>query len=187
MSWMYGEDYQYAASRLETTVVTHNGKPVLVRQIQADGATLLAPLDGGKIYATQARELDCTPVQLGYVHYMDLLVYCQRMPARRYRQGLSEVTLFCIKNGGGMIHPIPMNFLYDCIVNNYPAYEACVVSVVPMAWHRDWASSSTKLYYKGGLVGKTIKGLPVLNEQYQYLKEALSEDCHAVVRGEAAA
>lgn len=188
MSWMYGEDYQYASSRLDGTVVRHNGLPVIVHSINhRTGETVLMPLAGGEHYVTHARELDCTPVPLGYVNYRGVAIYCQRIPARRYRQGLSDITLSCVKNGGARVEPIPLTALNHCIVNDYPPYVEAIKSALVVAWHRDWASSINKLYYKGGCVGTTVKGLPVLGKEYIYLTEALSEDCDELVRGAAAA
>lgn len=185
MSWMYGDDYQYALSRLEGTVVTHAGVPVIVLGINGRGQAHLAPLktELGPLFV-DAKEIDCTPVQLGYVNYEGTSIFCSRVPARRYRQGLSEVTLHCMKNGGVACGPLPMNMLDDCIRNIYKPYGECVLREKAQAWHRNWASSNKKLYYKGGLVGITdAKGKPVLSAQYEYLQEALDEDCNAMVRG----
>lgn len=187
MSWMYGEDYQYAASRLDGTVVRHNNMPVVVHGIRRDGMATLIPLGDANHYVAEARELDCTPVPLGYVNSHGSAIYCQRVPARRYRQGLSEVTLCCTKNGGARVDPLPVRELKDCILNNYPPYEDAVKSLIAVAWHRDWASSMSKLFYKGFNVGAIVDGLPVLEREYTYLEEALHEDCDALVRAAAAA
>jgi hypothetical protein len=186
MSWMYGTDYLYAHSRLEGTIVRWNNRPVTVGAILGGGNAVVSPLeDGPAVQMTvEARELDCTPVPLGYVNSQKMSVYCSRMPARRYRQGLSEVTLSCTKNGGAEMENVPLHLLVQCITNDYPPYEECVAGGNAKAWHRDWASSSKNLYYKGGLVGVTDKNKgPVLNEKYTYLQEALDEDFNGLVPG----
>jgi hypothetical protein len=182
MTWLYGEDYGYAMSRLEGTVVKHGGLPVIVLGITNNGVAKLCKLSDNNPFIAKAVDLDCTPVTLGYVNRDGYSLYASRVPARRYRQGLSEVTLSCIKNGGVRCDPVPLRELNDCILGLFKPYAECVRCDKAMAWHRDWASSKDKLYYKGGLVGKTDQnGRPVLAPQYRYLQEALDEDCNAMV------
>lgn len=178
---MYGDDYEYAASRLEGTIVRLRGKPVMVHKVTRDCEAKCTFISNGRRINSKVVDLNLKPVSLGYVNYMGQASYVSRMPKRRdWRQGFrySSIISLC----GIRADAIPYTAMYTTIVNKFPDLEAClkVVAVPGMsaAFHRHWAvAHGNQLMYKGGELVGTIddQGSPVLYTNKQYLSEYLRE------------
>ena len=183
MTWMYGEDWEYAASRLADSLVMHNGQPFMVMDITPGMEAIGNYLASGEEAIVPAVELDLIPVQLGYVNCVKTAYYACRTPARRYKQGLRKDNLICT-GLNGMYIDLGLRKLCDTILNRFPTFKECVSGVKAyksVAWHRDWAMDNAGLvYYRGSdIVGRVVKGGEqthvVLDESYSYLLEALVE------------
>lgn len=183
MSWMYGDDYEYADSRLNGTIVTHNSLPFYVNRIRLDGIAEGSYL-GGDRAEVEAKSLDLLPVKLGYVNADRDCSYMARKPMRRdWRQGLRPENMASLD---AKFDPFGMSLslLKDTILGIYPKFadllkpqaNPFVDGFRMRAWDRHWALAADKsVWYKGEKVGKLVNDIPTLLDKYSYLKEALEE------------
>ena len=157
----YGEDWMYAHTRLNHSVVRLGNAPVLVFGIMkkgiVDGMYLLKK---EKVDATMDL-LDLSPVALGYCNTPFGADYVGRAPSRTYRQGLTDSNFWSSRgytNYDG-------KSVANTIVGNYPTMQDCVENVlcqeVPdMAFSRNFAlrglgdhTEDMSLQFKGMDVG----------------------------------
>lgn len=185
---MYGDDWKYAASRLDGTIVTHEGHAVYVEQV---GQKMIAKIIGvralevgGEDYRrVKVNDLDLTPVKLGFCNFDNRVNYLARMPMRRdWRQGLRRGNF--VSMCGHVAERIPYTKLADVIEGIYPTFEEVVKQLKvnhSMAWCREWGLLGTKgdamLLYKNDVtVGRwSKKEGPILDAQYIHLRESLEE------------
>lgn len=189
MTWMYGDDYDYAATRLDGTVVRVGSIPVRVDSIGGDGRALVTTLATGKQSLVDVRELNLRPVPLGYVNHGMVAAYLCRMPMRNdWRQGLRPESMYVLNNFMDKRH-LSDRALHDTIVGEYPPLAACLELVsngaaTSLAWHRHWAVASKarriSIHYKGEVVGGINNGNVVLNKSNKHLMECLNEACKAL-------
>jgi len=178
---MYSNDHEYANSRLTETIVRLKGEPVYIYQVKAGMKTDYSTLQNmGEMKQCKADELDLHPVPLGYCNYNQYACYLTRIPMRRdWRQGLRRGNFTSLS--GADANRIPYEALRQCILGEYPTFEAAleaVKKVKSMAWHRHWAvDCKGQVLHKGAArpVGTVEKGVIVLASRYHYLKEALEE------------
>lgn len=179
----------YAESRLNGTVVmdTKAGKPVLVKGIDDDWQCTVMSITGGDDYEVEYAHLDVTPVKLGYVNIdsrpYDAL-YLVRMPKRNdWRQGLRRENMIVLSKNldSGRV---PFKYLSNCILGEYPTFEAVVECFVKnagkfisMAWCRDFCLyTGGKVLYRTIHVGDySVDSGVVLLDEYTYLQEVLNE------------
>jgi hypothetical protein len=177
---MYGDDYQYADSRLRGSIVMFEGVPVLVRVVgmgMVAEVSLLSTIDEMK--SIDAHLLDVKPVLLGYVNHRSHASYLMRKPMRRdYKQGLRYENFLSI---GDVAHTsIHHKKLGEVIEGKYPSYADCLKAInkgtaKSMAWCREWAISGDGLHHKGVVVGVLVDGRYELTPTFTYLKESLEE------------
>ncbi len=184
---MYGNDHNYAASRLEGTVImTTGGEPVMVYGVYPDMSLSVHIIAEGKDIKLPAEEAVYTPVQLGYVNMKrgDAL-YVVRKPMRRdWRQGMRKANVTVI---GRQFNANNLNYkdMVPTMKGTFPAFNLVVDKFVndmldkSIAWCRDFALlPSGEIEYRGShRVGYFNKknGECVLKEEYTYLNEALEE------------
>lgn len=177
---MYGDDWEYAGSRLNGSIVTLNGVPVLVRRVlppMIGEVSLLEDIDETKM--VDAGLLDLKPVRLGYCNFRSDANYLMRKPMRRdYKQGLRYENFLSV--GPSPHTMINHKKLGEVIVNKYPTYAQCLKAVKDgkvnsMAWCREWAISARKLHHKGREVGTCIDGRYELDSTHTHLRQALEE------------
>lgn len=186
---MYSNDYEYARTRLEGTIVRElkTGEPVYVHSISQEGVCSVAYLKSGELGIADSHihldDINCKPVPLGYVNTQARATYLMRMPLRRdWKQGLRAAN--CLSSGRNVFN-ICNKALRNCIKNEYPSFKEVVAEMVESqhkrtqikAFHRYWAVSSngTLLYRNLQEVGVISKGKPKLKAEFDYLKESLSE------------
>lgn len=121
----YGDDYEYASTRLKGSIVFLKDDPIYVMAIGGDGIIKYTNLGGKEPYLTHLKELVLTPPTLGYVNTDMKSVYFKRLPLRQYRQGLSWDSL---KRDGAKASD-----LRKCLKNIYPSFQNCVDEV----WNRE--------------------------------------------------
>lgn len=188
---MYGDDYEYAASRLDGTIVTLEGQPVYVHSVGVKMVAIVASLkDVQALTQCDAKQLDLHPVKLGYCNMGGRTAYLMRKPMRRdYKQGLRRGNFTSV--GDFVADEVEYTHLSDVILGKYPSFEqvlklatGAVKNLNPfkkeakssMAWCREWAMSSEGvLYHKGDVVGSLRDNVPALDEDYTYLRQALEE------------
>lgn len=178
---MYGDDYEYANSRLTETIVRLNGEPVFIHRVGPGMITSYNKLEGdGELQTCMADELDLHPVPLGYCNYNKFACYLTRLPMRRdWRQGLRRGNFMSLT--GPAAERIPYEALRQAIIGDYPTFAKAIEAVKKVksvAWHRHWAvDCHGQLLHKGGErpVGIIRDGTPELDSKYFYLEEALKE------------
>lgn len=178
---MYGDDYNYAHSRLQETIVRIGANPIYVYSVSPGMMVQYAELedlDAKKV--CYVKDLDLKPVPLGYCNYNKYACYLSRMPMRRdWRQGLRRGNF--ISSGAVHADRIPYSALKKTILGEYPKFIKALESVGKVntiAWHRHWAVDRLgQVFHKGAKkpVGKIVNGAVELNSQSMYLKEALQE------------
>lgn len=178
MTWSYGDDYEYADSRLSGTIVKHGNSLVYIKSVYNDGsfAGVIIMPDEEDI-AGRAQDLDLSPIKLGYSNFTGSPEYIVRIPARKYKQGLSVNNL---RQGSGGDRPIDSYLqLLDSHENNYPPLATCLEE--GGAWCRTWAVVGKRLFHKGKLVGKALKAGFKLAPEHEHLQEDLDESCPQLV------
>lgn len=176
---MYGDDYEYANSRLAGTVVRHEGEPFFVESV-TEGMVVIGAylLDLSDITEVGFRELNLKPVSLGMCNTPEGVAYLSRLPMRRdWKQGLRKgnfVSMF--GPHAELIGPLSLR---DTIIGNYPTFQEAKendLKGTPTAWCPSWAIKEGHLIYKSiGVVGKLHKDQLILDKDFQYLQESLQE------------
>lgn len=176
---MYGDDWDYANSRLQGTIVRLGDEPVFVHSVGPGMKAEVSKLeDIYTNFTTDANELNVTPVPLGMCNFGDTVSYLSRIPLRRdWRQGLRRENF---KSSNIDHAAIPPDVLAKVIKGQYPSLKEALETVAKkkgaIAWHRNWAvDSDGKLIYKLSVVGTSKDGMLLLDKPYQYLAEALEE------------
>jgi hypothetical protein len=170
---MYGKDYTYAATRLNGTIVRlKDGEPFTVHSIDAGGMAVGVLMKDGLVHNYHLDDLDVHPIRLGYInHERGGTSYIRRMPLRRdWKQGLRSSQ--CVSNNINLNH-IPSSDLRKTVLGQFIPFNKAIQCNFSVAFHRHWAVSRKKLYYKNRLVGHIEKDVPILAPENQYLKEYL--------------
>lgn len=189
-----------AAMRLDGTIIQGPRGPVYVTVMESASRILYREfgMSGGLLPQTRTCELDDTfsikPFPLGYINRGETCYYLQRMPVRKYKQGLHDGALRVGVNGEAKraIRNRTL-FLYEGVsfYNMYFDIYPPLLEVKAMlrtgdyhsqAFGREWSlgirdNTTHSLYYKGNEVGFYVKesGEFVLDEKRKYLQEALME------------
>lgn len=167
---LYSE-IEYAKTRLIGSLVRKGDDPIIVNNISRGSVsyTDVASWEDGLL--CKYKELNIDPVPLGYCHVDGEAVYVRRIPARKYKQGLSDGTM---TSNSGM--PISFQSLIHCIKGIYPALKP--LSSGSLAFSRDYARDyKDNLFYKGNWkVGHlTWDGVHDLLPEFVFLREHLLE------------
>ena len=149
------EEADYAAGRLNGSVVVYQDKLIEVHSIHPDdqagayfdlvvrdyeldrekfihlrGQPFVFARDwtnGGVNILCPFIELDISPVKLGYVNYGASSYYVVRTPLRRcWRQGMRHNNLRIVGDGN---MNIPYHYLSETVFNNFPNYYTCLYKV----------------------------------------------------------
>jgi hypothetical protein len=178
---VYEDNIEYAAGRLDGTIVMLKGEPIYVKEVLDNGDLIYSPLAAPDTdYLTALSELDVVGQnQLGYVNYGGSAYYLMRKPIRGdWRQGLRMANLaFAGEEGFGRL---PFRELRQTILGQYPSFEEAIDLVKDEHWERCAFSRgfavnrSGSLLYKQRIVGSYDK-IVTLMEHYKYLTEYLEE------------
>ena len=180
---MYGDDWEYANSRLEGTIVRLGEEPVFVhavkRGMKAEVSTLINIYEP---FEVNANDLNLVPVPLGMCNFGGIARFLSRVPLRRdWRQGLRRENF---TSSVGDHAAIPPDVLAAVIKGVYPSFADCIKNIKAgesIAWHRHWAiavegaTGEEKLMYKRNIVCTSKGGVLLLDKQFNYLAEALEE------------
>lgn len=181
------DDWKYANSRLAGTYIFDNGAVVWVKGVMDSGNAVIKKLDGdGDLYKKHYRDLDLTPIRLGYVNIPKSCLFVSRVPKRRdYRQGLSENTIRVSSLVNLALDSFKFHWLQQPATNSYPKFSACMKSMIEgtrasQAFSRDFClrkyNGHIFIDYQGReTIGEVINGVPTLLEEFNYLKERLSQ------------
>ena len=193
---MYDKDFEYAGTRLDGTYVSlTNGTPIYIERVGANGIVDFVTLElaNQKRKSCHLDDINCSPLTLGYANTPQGAYYLTRIPARKYRQGLTGASVHIKCLGKNVSKAFSGDMLHNCVKGNYipfkeilrkmtenpakinPFYQEVNV-IASWAWSRRWAVRKTgDVEYRGKVVGKISNGAVELSKAYQYLKEELEE------------
>jgi len=176
---------EYANQRLQETIVRHNGFPCKVVHCANDRVDIITShivyLHNRKDKIVPFRELDLTPVPLGFANGVYGVSYLARISLRKdWKQGLRSNTLRSLFG----VDPrwIDDKSLSNTIMGKYPTFdkamEEAVNSNMIVAFTRDFAvgpgDNAYNLYYKYyGKVGTIVNNIPLLDDGKDYLIQVL--------------
>ena len=184
----YGNDFEYANSRLSGTVVRIKEKPVYVSHVLEDSGVAEGYFTlTNEPFECDLCELFLPPVPLGYVNTKEGCTFGQRIPTRHYKQGLNGSNFYGREFRPGYknvdtartilgLYPSPME-VAEYVLNG---------EVSSKAFSRNFAlaagsKSSLNLMFRSQQVGKVtwndeIKNLNYhLSDKAMYLQEMLEE------------
>lgn len=189
-----------AAMRLDGTIIQGPNGPVYVKEMETSSIIHYKELSkrGGVQTTIRTATLDdgfcIKPFPLGYVNRGETCYYLQRMPVRKYKQGLHDAAMRIVLNGATrQSSRIRASALYEgpgfyaMYHNNYPSLRDVRILLEEgdcrtQAFGREWAlglldGKQHSLYYKGNEVGVYVKdsGSFSLHDERKYLQEALME------------
>lgn len=174
-----------AVMRLNNSVVKHNGIPVYITSA-AKRNCMCIDLTTGEDIVVPTKDLDLMPVSIGNIQVGNSFIYCQRMPTRRFKQGLSSENLqskdtpWVVQNVRNILKS---KNIADTILNNFDSVSYAIDKVikdrthVSVAFSLRWGIGMVKgvprLFYKGDEVGVFDNGDIHLFRKYVFLKEDL--------------
>lgn len=189
---MYGNDYRYAATRLDDSIARLvDGTPVYIHSVEESGVVNYLVLKELGLPGTTSKRaklesFNLEPVPLGYINSKTGCKYIQRIPVRKWKQGL-RVGENCNVNNANVDYVA----LAQSIQGVYPSFKDVVSKNVTIgnnpfkkpdnpfviAWHRHWSldKKNNSISYRGDVVGSLVDGYPKLLPQYKYLQECLEE------------
>lgn len=181
---MYFDDIEYAKKRLEGTLVRKsNGNPFHIATVElVGGQTFCIGSDfaTGQSESVNLREIDLTPVPLGFVNLPggNAVFTCRKPMRRDWKQGLSPNSIV-VYGGEGRLN----NFkpLIQPILKQYPNFATAVTNLSKRkscAFSRDFAversDTGISLKYRKYVVGSIDNGRPVLDPNYFFLDQHLA-------------
>jgi hypothetical protein len=116
---------------------------------------------------------------LGFINTAKGPFFTSRTGHRQYKQGINSDNI--------VVNPVLTTqrrvsfdeYFYECLAkavfNDYPALSAYIEAGKSGAFSRYFAKIRDDLHYKTKIVGKFVDNVPVLDDQYKYLQEALDE------------
>lgn len=184
----YEYDWEYARSRLRSSVVRYNGYPVYIFDVEPNCIASFNNLYFHKEHSCHFHDLDISPMQLGYVNNKTSSVFCSRKPNRYYKQGLTQDN---IRTNG----PVNMNTepFVNMIMNVYDSPMACAEEIIcgeriVKAFSKNFAlqyqsDNELVLLFKTFVVGTATVDNPdslnfKLENKFEFLSEMLEEEKH---------
>lgn len=165
-----------------------DGTPFLVSSVERQGGDVVcvgSTLPNEDFEIVPLRDVDLTPVPLGFCNIGTKMVFACRKPMRRdYKQGLSRQNLVTYGAEG----TVGFKNLTDTILNIYPKVDEVVKYLSPKssgsrAFSRDFGLSKKdgliNLCYRKYVVGKVEDKVLVLNRDKYFLEQHLSESVRA--------
>ena len=175
-----------ASMRLTGSIVMYKGKPVHV--LEATVKKCLVVLVGkGDELRVNTDDLDLTPVQIGNIQIGAECLYVQRMPIRRWKQGLHRENLRVSSGPSsrripGMHINMTDKDMLNAIINKFGDAQENMAKVLSGQWasaalNRHWSVHNHKgiprLMYKDKLVGFVDEGEITITKKFFFLKEDL--------------
>ena len=117
------EEPGYAADRLTGTIVRHNEKAVKVGMVAGADAVEIVYVVANKRSLCPLKELDITPVPLGFCNYNGNVTYLSRCPVRQdWKQGLRSKTLRS-SSPNWHVDEIPFKVIGTTIEGTFPSLD----------------------------------------------------------------
>ena len=177
------DTWEYANSRLHSTIVRKAGVPIYVKEVGPNMSVRYTPLcsEDNKDKFCKVKDLCIEPVPLGFCNTPVGATYLSRQPRRDdWRQGLRDISINKQPHIAWNIQHA--NILEAINGVSKPLKEAMSESAarkgVMVAFHRYWAVQDTALYHKWFKVGViNSDGRPEFTSRYEYLESRFVEDC----------
>lgn len=180
---MYEDDVEYAAKRLNETLVRKMDNSLFFVTSTEMGEQ--GVVHHGINYATDKgetvphKDILLEPIPLGFVNSTANMLYVCRKPMRRdWRQGLSTNSLVVY---GELRRSFNMKLLVQPLTNQYPSFNTALGLIEKkesVAFSRDFGltqKEETLLVYRKYPVGKIVNGVAVLNRDKFFLQQHLEE------------
>ena len=182
---MYSNDnVEYARQRLNETIITHQGKAVMVVDVNKQGAKkplliISTEILTGKQIADSIDNYDLTPVKLGFVNAKNNVGYVARKPLRNdWRQGLRANQVIVPYSSSGKFF-IDFKDIAKTIEGIFPTIEEIRDMKMMRAFSRDFSvDKNDDIYYRafgkvGNFIDKTRNFL--LDAKFFWVEERLKE------------
>lgn len=180
---------EYAATRLNETIVRLNGLPVMVLACNHDGNQIMVTyhsiMDDVPPQVAPLSAFNLDPVPLGYVNFGAKAIYITRMPMRKdWRQGMRMTN---IVDPLGQAHTrMSFRVIGQTIMGKYPTFERAIESLnrktkppEGIAYSRDFSiKGGGLLEYKGyfnvGVVNLHDASITI-DPKFEWVREAFNE------------
>lgn len=174
---MYEDNLDYASGRLLNTFLQHNGEAIYVTNISPDddfvpSASVL--YSDGRVRAIPLKELSHLPIPLGYVPQTTSHYYLERLPRRKWKQGIHQENTVCIRKDGGQ-GGIEFSMLQALVKGNYAPKEEAIAKGGAFSPSFFVHKKTDTLWYRGQFVGDIKEGRIVLNAGKEYLHRRLEK------------
>ena len=176
---MYSDNIEYAANRLEGTIVMLEGEPIRVDSVLDCGTVEFRYLNSGLSGECDLDDLDLVGQNnLGYVNINNTAAHLVRVPMREdWRQGIRMANLSFSGDEG--FHDLPWKELRETILGIFPSFTKAKHMVTEegydkVAFSRHFAvDSDSNILYKERVVGK-FGFMVELADKFRYLYEHLN-------------
>ena len=165
-------DNEFARGRLNNTIITIDGRASLVNEVVGDQDLEFLDLEKfeeGRINIRDPK-VSVVPPRLGYVKIGDEWMYRERIPERRWKQGI-PLNLIC----GDLTRRAAIS-IGKSLNGKFPGFNIAKRSEGVTAFSIHFAICSGTLLFKGKGVGTvSLAGHVQLSERFIYLKEYFEE------------
>ncbi|NOQ73264.1 MAG: hypothetical protein GQ574_14755 [Crocinitomix sp.] len=186
MSISYLKDIDYARGRLTGTFVVYKKSLVFVVDVARGKAPTFAyvnrPDEGEDIKEGLLKDVDLTPIKLGYSNTGVVAKYLMRKPSRRWKQGVDKGGVVAQSTFGLGFIGVGTKDLKFVHKGHYPSLEEATNRAKEgggvVAFSRTFAiTAKGEIEYKGAhIVGDMVGGVrTVLNKEFLWLGEALRD------------
>lgn len=181
---MHFDNVNDARRVLDNTLIRIGGVPVYANRVNEEGNLEYFNIKTKKRHLIDAnsKDIDTTPVQLGFVNGYGSAVYVSRATPRVMKQGLSNdnmVVETILRNEGSniladQVISLKSELLINTIDGDYPSFADALKSVTDgdselVAFSRHLAiSKNFNIYHRTAKIGKVIDGKIVLNEDKEH-------------------
>lgn len=130
MSINYGNDWEYANSRLSDTIVLKDKIPVYVYRVGSNGVVEYRTLgDFSKEGNCSISDLDLTPLALGFLNTSIKTSYLYRVPTRNWKQGLRLQQIHYVEGSRNKEISVDSQSFINCLLGIYPNLTRCVENI----------------------------------------------------------
>ena len=169
------EDVNYAATRLNNTIVMYKRTPILISRVYGDFmAVVFKLLDKNSIpLRVELSELNVANFKLGFVNDNIECSFLARKPKRRdYRQGLNT------NNVDSSNAQVTEKLIAKALLHRYPTFTQATFAVLvrgveSRAWCEDFALHGKNIIWRYHKVGNLDNGVITLLQEHKFLKISL--------------
>lgn len=170
---MYEDNVQYAARRLNGTVIQHKGRAIFVDGISENGEVKFTNTEGEYEY-THLSQLNHAPIPLGYCQNGNgKWAWVCRVPKRNdWRQGHHPNNIHAFYNINPKYHQELGLESFDFLLRGaYQPYHECLKN--DGAFSRNYCFEKSKLYYKADPIADVQEGSVVFYDGFLHHKKRL--------------